>query len=114
MRQFGESHFTYPTLENDIQQGKWPDHSLEGEKNTINIVVFQTDLEVCTENYTSNIEEIIHIIDVDNNILAEGAREALPNGLIISTITVYPSQFLSLLKKAPARQLQELWRKYGW
>ncbi len=114
LTEYSEGEFTYPDLSTDIKKGQWPEYDIGINRNTFDIVVYQTDFEVSTENYYSKIEKVIHIIDGNNNILAEGAREILPNDLVVSTITIYPSQFLALLRKAPARQLQELWRKHGW
>lgn len=111
--QFGEKHFSYPSLD-DVQRLPWEENTQYRLNNTINIVLYETDFEVHNSNYDSRIECVIHIIDIDNNILAEGSLEIINNNLTISTITIYPSQFSGLLKKAPSRQLQELWRKHGW
>lgn len=92
----------------------WDQRNEQSFSLPINIASYTTSLDVCYESYSSNIEQIIHVLDKEKNILAEGSCEQLPNGLYISTITIYPSQFLSLLDKTPSRQLRELWRKHGW
>ena len=106
-----ESKIVLPS--NYIQiDGNWPNFDNTKINETINLVNFNVEIISSNDYFNTRIEKIIHIIDKDNNILAEGSREELPDKSIVSTMTVYPSQFLSLLKKSPARQLQNLWRRY--
>lgn len=114
LKQFGETDFCYPNLEKDTQRLQWSDVTRYQLDNTVNIVIYDTNFEIHESNYDSKIKRVIHIIDKDNNILAEGSLETMANALNVSTLTFYPSQFLGVLKKAQSRQLQELWRKHGW
>ena len=114
INEFGNAEYVLPLFDESLLYEIWPTFDETKVKNVINLITFSVSLEISNENYASKLERIVHIIDRDGNILAEGAQEKMPNDLFVSTITVYPSQFLSLLKKAPTRQLQDLWRKNGW
>lgn len=114
IEEFGDKTITIPNCEADITYLSWEQRSKFTVNKEVNVVVYSTNLDASYSGYSSKIENIIHIMDLDKNILAEGSYEKLANGLFVSTITIYPSQFLNLLNKTPARQLRELWRKYGW
>lgn len=94
--------------------GSWPD-KIENEPHTekkldgdINLICFKSEIPVIGKHWNSTIERIFHIIDKERNILIEGAYERMSRETTICTITIYPSQFLHLIKKAPARQIKNL------
>lgn len=94
--------------------GVWPD-KVEGVNylkkefdNEINLISFDSDIPVIGRRWNTEIKKIYHIVDKEKNILMEGAREFISEESIICTITLYPSQFLRLIKNAPARQIKNL------
>lgn len=101
-----------------ILNGVWPnaiDGMYRNEKqltDDLNLVKFSANIPVIGENWDAHIAIILQLLDKDKNILAEGARELLANEVVISSLTIYPSQFLGLIEKAPRRQLQNLMRLY--
>ena len=101
-----------------ILNGVWPDiidevsSSEKQLKEDLNLVKFSANIPVIGKNWDAHIYTVLHLLDRDKNILAEGTRESLSNDVEISTLTIYPSQFLDLIKKAPRRQLQNLMRLY--
>lgn len=112
--EFGKDSSFVCVEKSNIISCDWNQRNTQNFTLPINIASYATNFDVCYDSYSSNIEQIIHVLDIERNILAEGSYEQLPNGLYISTITIYPSQYLSLLDKTPSRQLRELWRKHGW
>ncbi len=94
--------------------GEWS-KKIDGEEysnkqldSDLNLIKFATNIPVIGKNWNSNIDSIIQILDKDKNILVEGSQERLANDLTISSLTIYPSQFLGLIEKAPLRQLSNL------
>lgn len=102
-----------------IIDGNWPniinDKDINSVKliNDLNLIKFKSNIPVVSKNWNSDIKMILQLIDKNKDILMEGSREILSNGLVISSITIYPSQFLGFLEKAPKRQLQNLTRLYN-
>lgn len=99
--------------------GVWPDRIdkfTEGEKFSadINLVKYKSDFHVEGDSWDFVVDTIFHIYDKDGMMLAEGAREVVRSGIIISSIVLYPSQMLCALKKAPIRQLRDLGRFNVW
>lgn len=94
--------------------GEWPDkidNTIYLEKyfdHNLNLVTFTANIPVIGKNWDTRITTIIHLLDKEKNILAEGTRELLGENIVISSLTIYPSQFLGLIEKAPWRQLQNL------
>lgn len=106
--------FNLETLSINKLLGEWPD-KIDGinylEKKLdqdLNLITFSTNIPVIGKNWDTRITTIIHLLDKEKNILAEGARELLGENIVISSLTIYPSQFLGLIEKAPWRQLQNL------
>jgi len=98
--------------------GEWPD-KIDGfdydQKlfdNELNLVTFEANIPVIGKNWDTRISSITQLLDKEKNILLEGARESLGEKIVISSITIYPSQFLGLIEKAPRRQLQNLIKMY--
>ncbi len=94
--------------------GVWPD-KIESTNylqkkfdNEINLICFDSDIPVVGKRWNTKIKKIYHIVDKERNILMEGAREFISEESIICTITLYPSQFLRLIKNAPTRQIKNL------
>ncbi len=113
LKEFKKNMETFPVIE-----GVWP-NTIEGKNidniqlsEELNLVKYSANIPVIGINWDSHISLILHLLDKDGNILAEGARESLPSNVEISTITIYPSQFLGLIEKAQPRQLQNLMRLY--
>jgi hypothetical protein len=101
-----------------LYNGIWPD-LIEGVlyfdkhlESELNIISFSANIPVIGKNWNTNIETIFQVLDKEKNILIEGAREKIGIDSMICTITIYPSQFLGLIEKAPSRQLQNLTRLY--
>lgn len=98
--------------------GVWPekidgDSSIENQfSHDLNLIRYIANIPVVGKKWNANIDTIIQLLDKDKNILAEGSREHIGNDVIISSITIYPSQFLGLIEKAPFRQLQNLTKAY--
>lgn len=94
--------------------GVWPDkigdiNYLKKEfDHEINLICFDSDIPVIGSRWNTEIKKIYHIVDKERNILMEGAREYISEESVICTITLYPSQFLRLIKNAPARQIKNL------
>jgi hypothetical protein len=95
-------------------EGEWP-YKIDGveyfEKQLIGeltLVSFAANIPVIGANWDSKIDIILQLFDRNKNVLAEGTREIIENDLTISSLTIYPSQFLGLIQKAPFRQLQNL------
>lgn len=73
------------------------------------LLKYKASIPVKWEHWTTTIVDVIHLLDTDGNVVAEGSREVLNDTISISSITLYPSQFLSFLtRRAPARQLRDL------
>lgn len=91
--------------------GKWENiDSLDFSfSKRLNYIEFEANIPVHQKNWHAKIESIHQIVDDENNLLLEGARENLGR-TTISTITVYPTQFLATLKKNPMRTIRNLWR----
>ena len=95
----------------EINGGKWENNDattyvLEGK---LNCILYDANIPVHQKNWHTKVEAIHHIVDDKEILLIEGARESL-NNIMISTIVIYPTQFLSALKKNPMRRIRDLWR----
>ena len=110
--------FSAETKSLDELEGEWPDNingqhyfelKLQGE---LTLITFTANIPVIGTIWNSKIDLIIQLIDAEKNILAEGAREIIEDDFTISSLTIYPSQFLGLIQKAPFRQLQNLNKLY--
>src|SRR5690606_24871082 len=77
-------------------------------KSELTLISFAANIPVIGTNWNSKIDLILQLVDAEKNVLAEGASEIIENDLTISSLTIYPSQFLGLIQKAPFRQLQNL------
>lgn len=99
-----------------IVNAYWPpDIENNFSKNLfLNFIEYSANIHIETENWTSCINTIIHIFDRNDVLLAEGSMEKVGPDLILSTITLYPSQFLSVVGKAPLRQLKNLGVLHSW
>lgn len=71
------------------------------------------NIPVVGKNWNTIINTIIKLVDKDQNIIAECTREHFSSGKEISTVTIYPTQYLQLVKNQPKRQLQDLMRIYN-
>lgn len=83
-------------------------------KDPLTLVRYSANMVVEGENWTTEIVSILHLINNNGSILVEGATERLGDDVVISSLTVYPSQFLGFLKKAPIRQLRNIGRFNVW
>ena len=102
-----------------LLEGEWPvtieqisseDRQLSCD---LNLITCSANMPVISKNWNAHINVVLHLLDKDKNLLAEGQREQLTHDIEISTITIYPSQFLGLIEKDPRRQLQNLMRLHN-
>lgn len=101
-----------------VLNGIWP-HLIDGVDrndiqltNDLNLIQFSANIPVIGKNWDTHIDSVLQLLDRDKNILMEGTREQLADRVWISSFTVYPSQFLGLIERAPSRLLQNLMRLY--
>lgn len=87
--------------------GNEPDFSDTAE-GCFNIISFITELPSAARRWESIVNRIVYLMDDKGNLLAEGYRETTKGNAIISTLTLYPTQFLSYTSQAPRRQLLNL------
>jgi hypothetical protein len=80
-------------------------------QNEINYIQYVANIPVHQKNWHTKIEGISHIIYGNSEaLLVEGAREKLNDNVNISTIVIYPSQFLVAIGKNPMNRLSHLGR----
>lgn len=96
-------------------EGQWNedianDNPLESGKFTFG--TYSAYIPAIGKRWSSVLKRIRRLEDDQGNLLAESATEILNDGIQISTITYYPSQYLNWVKKAPKRQLLNLWKIY--
>lgn len=98
----------------DRLYGHWPE-KIEGVDynemrfdKDLSLVRFSANIPIIGKGWNTRIDTILQLFDKDKNIIAEGSREVLGNGVVISSLTIYPSQILGLVERAPSRQLSNL------
>lgn len=87
--------------------------SVPANPGTYTYGVYKTSIPIVGQKWNSVVETIIRLTDSDGNLLAEGTREVVSEKTTISTFSFYPTQYLSIVKKAPRRILQNLWKFDG-
>lgn len=106
------------TFEPNHMKGEWPDlingqiyNSIKFE-DELNILEFDANIPVVGKHWNSIINRIVHIVDKEKNLLVECSKETFGDNIDISSITIYPFQFLGLIEKAPIRNLRNLTRLF--
>ncbi|MGN6396892.1 MAG: hypothetical protein ACTHMI_15080 [Mucilaginibacter sp.] len=106
------AHVKKDVSKNQTIYDDWSHPRQQTFENEINLILYSAFIPVVGKNWHSHIDTIVQLVDKEKNLLAEGAREQLNGDITISTITVYPGQYLNLISKGPRRQLQNLLRLY--
>lgn len=82
------------------------------EQNKFLYCTYSANIPTIGKKWNSVLSTIRRLEDDQGNLLVESSSETINELNTISTITFYPSQFLSWIKKAPKRQLLNLWKLY--
>lgn len=96
--------------------GEWDDY-ISRAKNTSNengFILYSYNAKIPTigQRWTSELCKLRQLVDDSGNLLVECSTEILSNDTRICTISFYPSQFLNCVKRAPTRQLLNLWKLF--
>ncbi len=82
--------------------------------NELTLIRYKASIPAARGLWSTHVDTIMHVVDRDSNLLVEGYRESLRGQRHISSLCLYPAQFLGLLRRAPARQLIDLGRFNVW
>lgn len=82
------------------------------EKDIFVYCTYSSNIPSIGKKWSSVLTTIRRLEDDQGNLLAESAVEVVNEHIKISTITFYPTQYLNWIKKAPKRQLLNLWKLY--
>lgn len=82
------------------------------EKDLFVYCTYSSNIPAIGTKWSSVVNTIRRLEDDSGNLLAESAVETINDKIKISTITFYPTQYLNWIKKAPKRQLLNLWKLY--
>lgn len=96
--------------------GGWDDYvsrsKTTNNKNEFILYSYKAKMPTIGQRWTSELCNLRQLVDDSGNLLVESSTEILSNETKISTISFYPSQFLNWVKKAPKRQLLNLWKLF--
>lgn len=114
------SHHILSSLSDEKYQVKhveceWGNESARHElcdQNYFIYYTYSTNIASIGKRWSSILNTICQLKDEKDNLLAECAVETVNEHIKISTITFYPTQYLNWIKKAPKRQLLNLWKLY--
>lgn len=98
-----------------VMEAEWDDDVLKNNPHERDLFVYCTysaNIPAIGKKWSSVLNTIRRFEDDKGNILAESAVETVNEHIKISTITFYPTQYLNWIKKAPKRQLLNLWKLY--
>lgn len=98
-----------------IMEDEWGDEVVRNnsyEKNLFVYCTYSANIPAIGKRWSSVVNTIRRLEDDTGNLLVESAVEAVNEHIKISTITFYPTQYLNWIKKAPKRQLLNLWKLY--
>lgn len=98
-----------------IIEGEWGDDAARNnpyEKGLFVYCTYSSNIPAIGKRWSSVLSTIRRLEDDKGNLLAESAVETVNDKIRISTITFYPTQYLNWIKKAPKRQLLNLWKLY--
>lgn len=82
------------------------------EKDLFIYCTYSANIPAIGKKWSSVVTTIRRLEDDNGNLLAESSVETINDKIKISTITFYPTQYLNWIKKAPKRQLLNLWKLY--
>ena len=82
------------------------------EKDVFIYCTYSSNIPAIGKRWSSVLGTIRRLEDDKGNLLAESAIETVNDHIKITTITFYPTQYLNWIKKAPKRQLLNLWKLY--
>ena len=96
--------------------GEWEDY-ISRTKNTNDnnefiLYSYKAKIPTIGQHWNSELCNLRQLADDSGNLLVECSTEILSNDTRIHTISFYPSQFLNCVKKAPKRQLLNLWKLF--
>lgn len=102
----------------DLQQieGIWGEdvtYEVTREQNKFLYCTYSANIPTIGEKWNSVLNSISRLEDDQGNLLVETSDEIINEINTISTITFYPTQYLNWIKKAPKRQLLNLWKLYN-
>lgn len=98
-----------------VTSGEWNDEitkSITYEKGLFVFSTYSSNIPAIGKKWSSVLSKICRLEDDKGNLLVESAFETVNEQISISTITFYPTQYLNWIKKAPKRQLLNLWKLY--
>lgn len=99
-----------------IMEDEWGDEVVRNnsyDKDLFIYCTYSSNIPAIGKRWSSVLSTIRRLEDDQGNLLAESAVETINERIKISTITFYPTQYLNWIKKAPKRQLLNLWQLYG-
>lgn len=98
-----------------IMESEWGDEVVRNnpyEKDLFIYCTYSSNIPAIGKRWSSVLNTIRRLEDDTGNLLVESAVEIVNEHIKISTITFYPTQYLNWIKKAPKRQLLNLWKLY--
>lgn len=98
-----------------IMEDEWGDEVVRKnlyEKDLFIYCTYSSNIPAIGKKWSSVLSTIRRLEDDQGNLLSESAVETINEHIRISTITFYPTQYLNWIKKAPKRQLLNLWKLY--
>lgn len=98
-----------------IMEDEWSEEIARNnpyEKDLFIYCTYSANIPSIGRKWNSVVNTIRRLEDDSGNLLAESAVETINEHIRISTITFYPTQYLNWIKKAPKRQLLNLWKMY--
>lgn len=99
-----------------IVEDEWGNEAIRNnpyEKDLFIYCTYSSNIPAIGKRWSSVVNTIHRLEDDNGNLLVESAVETVNESIKISTITFYPTQYLNWIKKAPKRQLLNLWQLYG-
>lgn len=96
-------------------EGKWEEEVAKNNQYEKDIFIYYTyssNISAIGKRWSSVLSTIHRLEDDNGNLLVESAVEIVNEKIRINTITFYPTQYLNWIKKAPKRQLLNLWKLY--
>ena len=98
-----------------IVNGEWGEEILRNntyEKDIFTYGTYSSNIPAIGKKWSSILTAIRRLEDDKGNLLVESAVEEISEHIKITTITFYPTQYLNWIRKAPKRQLLNLWKLY--